>query len=109
MSKGDQLWQVRNRILKLLYDEGAFYAKAGVKSQSALKSKVVEEVKEAGFEVSERDIEELFLWLYSDRLISSWTGKGREPLWLSREGFKEAREITEDDAKLAEKKAFYGG
>lgn len=107
MSKGDELWLVRNRILKLLYDDGAFYQKAGVKSQAAFKSKLVEEVKKAEFEVTERDIEELFDWLRSDGLIPDWTGRGDESLWLSREGFKEARQIPEDEAKLGKKKPFY--
>ena len=94
MSKGDDLWRTRDMIVLMLYDRGAFYDKAAVRSQAAFKSEVMDKAKESSADVSAADVEELFGMLAWEGLIAGWSGGGGDPLLLTYKGFELGREIS---------------
>jgi len=94
MSKGDDVWRARDMIVLLLYDKGAWREGAAVKSQAAFKHEVTEKAGEYRLDLSEADIEELFVMLAEEDVIPGWSGRGGDPVWLTRDGFSLGREIS---------------
>lgn len=96
MSKGDDLWVVRDAILKMLYHKGAFYRENGV-DKKPFAQELDSVIKEAGLEVSMSDRKELLDMLREDKLIWARVDIPGGKLYLTHKGFKEARRIVETE------------
>lgn len=86
MSKGDELWALREQMLKSLYDLGAIGE--GCRADA---SKVGEKMEE-GIKSSQEDRGAVIDLLNRERLVTRWPDGGYV---LTPEGFHEARRVVE--------------
>jgi hypothetical protein len=94
VSKGDDVWRARDMIVLTLYDEGAWRSGAAVPNQASFKKEMIDKAAKLQLDVTEADIEELFVMLAQEGLIPGWSGSGADPLWLTPDGFRLGREIS---------------